>query len=84
MVATVLPVLKSISRSMIHACRGLMDGPGRPPAVIWIPATMVAAALASQRAMHVVNARSYSPGRRASSDGPGYFVYCLCRFGCRT
>ena len=46
MVATVLPVLKSISRSMIHACRGLMDGPGRPPAVIWIPATLVAAALA--------------------------------------
>ena len=40
-----LPVLKSFSRSVSLACGALMDRLGRPPAIIWIPAIVVAAAL---------------------------------------
>ena len=45
MVSAVLPVLKSFSRSIVLAYGGLMERVGRPPAIIWIPATVVAAAL---------------------------------------
>ena len=41
----VLPVLKSVSRSIVLAYGILLDRLGRPPAIIWIPATVVAAAL---------------------------------------
>ena len=43
--SAVLPVFKSLYRGIILAWGSLLDSLGRPPAVIWIPATVVAAAL---------------------------------------
>lgn len=45
--------------------------------------TMIEAALESNGAAKVVNPRCYSPGRKSSTDGPGFFCYCLCRFAGR-
>ena len=45
--------------------------------------TMIAAALESKDGGKVVNPRCYSPGRKSSTDGPGFFCYCLCRFAGR-
>ena len=41
---------------------------------------MIEAARESNGAAKVVNPRCYSPGRKSSSDGPGFFCYVLCRF----
>ena len=43
--SAVLPVLKSFSRGFVLVYAGLVDRLGRPPAIVWIPATVVAAAL---------------------------------------
>ena len=45
MATAVPPVLKSVSRYIVLAYGILLDRLGRPPAIIWIPATVVAAAL---------------------------------------
>ncbi len=38
------------------------------------------AALLSDHAAQLVNNRTYATGKRAQTSGPGYYVYCLCRF----
>ena len=43
--SAVLPALKSLSRTIVLAYGSLIDSLGRPPAIIWIPATVVVAAL---------------------------------------
>ena len=42
---------------------------------------MITAAQNSEYAGKVVNPRTYSPGRKSASEGDGYYVYGLCRFG---